>query len=515
MSLKRRLLLILTILSAIGTLISGVFVFAEQNEHALETISGNQVEMVVRGITEDGRFEEPMLDITFIKQILMPLSVVISQGSTFVTSSGESEVIILQTNKTRLVDSSGDTQVFAYTLDYTKGFPKKSSLYELDALPISEDMTRILNNIVALELENRLSSQLAVWMTHQNVELPEIEKALEANFSDYTEEINQILQSNDDPVPLTTDVWLSSFALILFAVLTFILWRLFREAKGVIEQLTQWNELVKGGMADVWTAIWDGKKVVIKYPLEDVMLLHEKTVLYRLAAEIRNSERLTHPHIVPFIESGEYHHPKKRRYKTRYIIQEFIDGYTLHNFVYSDSKLTDNFILGIANQVLFALGYIHSKNVIHRDLTLTNIMINKEGKVYLIDLGNSTEINSTHTIIERLRHVGTTPFHAPESIGNTPAQDFYALAMLIYGMYGGELVKEGKTTEIRKIVGQKLDDLTSVPAWLRPVLKDCWDGKHQNSEKLREALRLPSVEQAITQVGEYVKNSPPNSSDIE
>lgn len=510
MSLKRYLLLILTILSAISTFVSALFVLAEQNAHSLDAMSHDQVEALIRGMTEDGRFDEPMLDITLIKHTLMPLSVMIPSGSTFVTSSGESEVIIGQTYKIRLVDSSGNTQLFAYTLDYKRGFPKKSSLYELEAQSISEDMARILNNIVELGLEDELSSQLAVWMTHQQVELAEIEEVLRADFTTYTEEIDQILQSNHATVPLAADSWLWTVALILFGLLTLIFGTLLRQDKSVIEQLTNWERLTEGGMAEVWTADYKGQKVVVKYPREDVLIKHQETVNYRLGAEIRHSERLTHPNIVTFIESGEYHHPRRKRYKARYIIQEFIDGYTLNDFIKVEELLSDQVILGIVSQILDALAYMHAKNVIHRDLTWNNIMIDKRGKLYLIDLGNSTEINSTHTIIEGLRHVGTAPFHAPERIGNTPAQDFYALAMVIYAMYGGELVRGDETTEVRVIVEQKLDNLVPVPEWLRPVLKQCWRGEYQDGAKLRKALRLPSVNQAITQVGEQVKNSPPH-----
>jgi tRNA A-37 threonylcarbamoyl transferase component Bud32 len=512
MPLKRYFLLTLTILSAISTFVSALFVFAEHNVHSMEAIS-NKIDIVIRGITKDGRFEEPMLDMTFIKETLIPLSVLIRQGLTLVTSSGESEIIVGQWHKSRLVDSSGDIKVFAYTLDYNKGFPKKSSLYELEALEVSADLMRILNNIVAMELEYELSGQLAVWMTHNNVTLAEIEETLGVDFSEYADEVEQILEANEPLVPPTADSWLWLLALILSALLTFMFGTLLRlrQEGGVIEQLTNWKLLATGGMAEVWSADYKGEKVVVKYPKEDVLIQHPETVRYRLGAEIRNSERLTHPNIVTFIESGEYHHPKKKRYKARYIIQELIDGYTLNKFIDPEQLLSDKVILGIVSQILDALAYMHAQNVIHRDLTWNNIMIDKKGKVYLIDLGNSTEINSMHTIIEGLRHVGTQPFHAPESIGNTPAQDFYALAMVIYAMYGGLLVTGDKTTEVRVIVGQRLDNLAPVPEWLRPVLKGCWGGEYQDSAKLREALRLPSMKLAITQVGEQMKNSPPNS----
>ena len=97
-------------------------------------------------------------------------------------------------------------------------------------------------------------------------------------------------------------------------------------------------------------------------------------------------------------------------------------------------------------------------------------------------------------------NVGTAPFYAPPSIGNVPERDFYGLAMLIYAMYGGKLNKEQDANEAKEAIEQELEHLTSVPAWLRVVLKRCWNGEYKDSPTLRKALRLPQLDQMVSAI---------------
>lgn len=191
---------------------------------------------------------------------------------------------------------------------------------------------------------------------------------------------------------------------------------------------------------------------------------------YRFETEIEQHQKLDHPNIVSLIEYGETSHPISKE-ATYYLIQEFIHGSTLDKLLSQaeNDRLPEPIIFEITAQILTALAYIHDEDVIHRDLTLKNVMVEKTGQVYLIDFGNSTPIGSQDTELRGLLNVGTAPFYAPPEMENTPERDFYGLAMLIYAMYGGELIKGEDAHAIKRAIEKKLEELRDVPPWLRYV----------------------------------------------
>ena len=289
-------------------------------------------------------------------------------------------------------------------------------------------------------------------------------------------------------------------ALLLFATLILMFGLFFflrRRKKKIIDQLTDWQLLANGGMADVWVAYHNKlKQVIVKFPRTHNNKVYNEIVKYRFEIEIREHKKLHHRNIVPLIEHGfgqPARHIIPSSQATPYLIQPFIDGCTLDKLLdqQQNKRFSDRKIAEIATQILAALGYMHAQQVIHRDLSLKNIMLDKSGQVYLIDFGNSTSINSQNTEVRGLPSIGTAPFYAPQSIGNVPERDYYALGMLIYAMYGGKLIKGQDDKQVKKAIEEKLDHLTSVPEWRRVVLKRCWNGEYKDSATLSKALRLP------------------------
>lgn len=113
------------------------------------------------------------------------------------------------------------------------------------------------------------------------------------------------------------------------------------------------------------------------------------------------------------------------------IIEEFISGETL------ESKLENGFlpeekVIKYSVQILNALQEIHQRNIIHRDITPSNILISSDDVIKLIDFGISRNWKENQKKDTNI--LGTVGYASPEQFGFQQTDittDFYALGVLI------------------------------------------------------------------------------------
>ena len=119
-------------------------------------------------------------------------------------------------------------------------------------------------------------------------------------------------------------------------------------------------------------------------------------------------------------ESDNPHVPKIFRLFERdgklIVVEEHIDGQTLGELSeYCPEILTEKFVTDIFVQICDALVPLHKANVIHRDLTPSNIMVTKENVVKLIDFGIARIFKSDSRADTEF--LGTRGYAAPEQLG--------------------------------------------------------------------------------------------------
>jgi serine/threonine protein kinase len=138
----------------------------------------------------------------------------------------------------------------------------------------------------------------------------------------------------------------------------------------------------------------------------------------------------------------------------------------------------------LMTQLADAMTFLHSKNIIHRDLKLTNVGIDRNGNVKLIDFGLAKIIpphDNERETFKMTGNTGSVRYMAPEIARGDPYNlkaDVYSFAILLYEVlnlakaWGGLQPQEIKT----RVLTRKQRPLLSMfwPAPLRDLLKSTW-----------------------------------------
>ena len=183
------------------------------------------------------------------------------------------------------------------------------------------------------------------------------------------------------------------------------------------------RELGRGGMATVYLA----RDVKLDRPVA-IKVLHaglaaDPGARDRFVREARIAARLAHPHIVPIyaVEASDSH---------VFIVMAVIDGETLGARLRRRGAMPSDEAERMLRETAWALGYAHAHGVIHRDLTLENILLERgTGRALLADFGIAAE----RDVADSGPMFGTPGFLAPEVIRGDPADhraDLYALGVI-------------------------------------------------------------------------------------
>jgi serine/threonine protein kinase/Flp pilus assembly protein TadD len=163
----------------------------------------------------------------------------------------------------------------------------------------------------------------------------------------------------------------------------------------------------------------------------------------RFLREIGIAARLSHPHIVPLIDSGESN-------GSLYYVSPYIPGGSLRDRLNRDKKLPIDDALRIASEVGAGLDYAHRNGFVHRDVKPENILF-ADDHALLADFGIAHVVSSTvdEPITIGGFALGTPEYMSPEqAAGETDIGvpgDVYGLACVFYEMLAGEPPLKGAT----------------------------------------------------------------------
>jgi len=225
------------------------------------------------------------------------------------------------------------------------------------------------------------------------------------------------------------------------------------------------NLLGKGGFASVYkaTCINNGLEVAIK--MVDKQQMKMSGMNERVRQEVAIHSRLKHPAIlelITFFEDENY----------VYLVLELCHNGELARFQKQNNVVfTEPQARAVFDQVVSGLMYLHSHGIMHRDLTLANLMLTSDMKIKIGDFGLATKL-----VTPGERHVtmcGTPNFISPEVATRSShglEADVWGLGCLLYTMLVGRPPFD--TAGVRSTLTKVVMADYSLPEHLTAEVKD-------------------------------------------
>jgi len=197
------------------------------------------------------------------------------------------------------------------------------------------------------------------------------------------------------------------------------------------------EKIGSGGMGEVYLAEDTelNRKVALKFLPPH--LCQDADCRARFKREAQAAAKLSHPNIITIHEVSEHE-------GRPYFAMEHVAGHRLDECI-KGRKLSLDKITELAIQICEGLHEAHRAGVIHRDIKPGNILVDKSGRVKILDFGLAT-MKGTVKLTKTGSTLGTLHYMSPEQIrgeGLDERSDIFSLGVVLYEMITGQLPFKG------------------------------------------------------------------------
>ncbi len=251
--------------------------------------------------------------------------------------------------------------------------------------------------------------------------------------------------------------------------------------------------LGEGGMGAVYQARDRELDRMVALKIIRSELAGNAEILRRFKQELILARQVTHKNVIRIFDLGEAEGVK-------FITMEYIEGQDLRTLLRTKGKLPPSDVINIMEQVCRALDAAHNEGVIHRDLKPQNIMVDKQGKVYVMDFGIARS-----TLVPGMTQtgalIGTPEYMSPEQAKGVELDarsDLFSLGIIFYEVLTGQAPYQADTAmgllwkRLQKRARRPIELDSTIPRPLSDIVSKCLeadrDQRYASAAQLLEDL---------------------------
>src|ERR1700676_58087 len=202
------------------------------------------------------------------------------------------------------------------------------------------------------------------------------------------------------------------------------------------------DRLGGGGMGTVYKARDREVDRVVALKVIRAELANDSDILSRFKQELILARKVTHKNVIRIFDLG-------RASGIRFITMEYIEGQDLRSLVKKQGRLTPEQSVTFIQQVCLALDAAHGEGIVHRDLKPQNIMVDPQGKIFVMDFGIARSVGGEGLTMTGAL-VGTPEYMSPEQVKGEEVDgrsDIFSLGIIFYELLTGKLPFHAETAQ--------------------------------------------------------------------
>lgn len=204
------------------------------------------------------------------------------------------------------------------------------------------------------------------------------------------------------------------------------------------------DKIGSGSMGQVFKAENRKRKKIVALKLLRASLSKSERVVRRFYREAEMAKRLKHPNLIRVRDAGQWH-------GLHFLVMDYIDGQSLQALPRERGPLSVADALDIIIQAARGLDYAHRNGIVHRDIKPANLLVDKSGRVTILDLGLA-RLDDACATAQGSRHrgrltmpgqmMGTVNYISPEQAMDAHAidgrADIYSLGCTMHYLLRGQ-----------------------------------------------------------------------------